>query len=240
MSDVHADANHVQIILHDDDETPIEFVIDLLHSVFDKPMDDAIKLTETVDRDGQASCGTYSSDAAEEMLEAARQRVLAAGHPLRITSQAIADSGDGRCQLCGVLASKNRLSLKGVSTPICDECMYEITNTLHEVGRNLEFQYACDALAWHFAGIPSRGITDAVNVLVFPIWQLLPWLLFGCRNSQQRPSATCLRRGNATGPTRRFQEPGHMGCRAVALSNSVRLIHNRGNLACCPDFKLRA
>jgi hypothetical protein len=94
--------------------------------------------------------------------------------------------------------------------------------------------------AWRFAGIPSTGITDAVNVLVFPIWQLLPWLLFGCRNSQQRPSATCLRRGNATGPTRRFQEPGHMGCRAVALPNLMRLIHNRGNLACCPDFKLRA
>jgi hypothetical protein len=93
--------------------------------------------------------------------------------------------------------------------------------------------------AWRFAGIPSTGITDAVNVLVFPIWQLLSWLLFGCRNSQQRPSATCLRRGNATGPTRRFQEPGHMGCRAVALPNSVRLIHNRGNLACCPDFNVR-
>jgi ATP-dependent Clp protease adapter protein ClpS len=155
MSDVHADADHVQIIFHDDDETPIEFVIDLLHSVFDKPMDDAIKLTETVDRDGQASCGIYSSDTANEMLEAARQCVVAAGHPLRITSQAIADNCDGRCQLCGALASKNRLSLKGVSTPICDECMYEITNNLHEVGRNLEFQYACNALAWHFAGIPQ-------------------------------------------------------------------------------------
>jgi hypothetical protein len=43
---------------------------------------------------------------------------------------------------------------------------------------------------------------------------------------------------NATGPNRRFHEPGHMGCRAVALPNSVRLIRNRGNLACCPDFAL--
>ena len=94
MSDVHADANHVQIIFHDDDDTPVEFVIDLLHTVFDKPMDDAIKLTKTVDRDGQASCGIYSNDTANEMLEAARQCVLAAGHPLRITSQAIADNGD--------------------------------------------------------------------------------------------------------------------------------------------------
>src|SRR5271155_5302448 len=44
--------------------------------------------------------------------------------------------------------------------------------------------------------------------------------------------------GNAPGPTRRFHEPGHMGCRAVALPNSVRLIHNRGNLACCSNFKV--
>jgi hypothetical protein len=28
------------------------------------------------------------------------------------------------------------------------------------------------------------GITDAVEVLVFLIWQLPHWLLFGCRNSQ--------------------------------------------------------
>jgi ATP-dependent Clp protease adapter protein ClpS len=155
MSDVHAEAGHLQVIFHDDDETPMEFVIDLLHSIFDKPIDAAIKLTKTVDRDGQASCGTYSSAVANEMLEAARQRVLASGHPLRITSQAIADNGDGRCQLCGVLDSKNRLSLKGVSTPICDDCMYEITTNLHEVGRNLEFEHACDALTWHFAGIPQ-------------------------------------------------------------------------------------
>jgi hypothetical protein len=98
---------------------------------------------------------------------------------------------------------------------------------------------ALEGPAWRFAGISSTRIADAVKVLVFPIWQLLPWLLFGCRNSQQRPSATCLRRGNATGPTRRFHGPDNMGCRAVALPNSVRLIDNRGNLACGPDFKVR-
>jgi hypothetical protein len=34
--------------------------------------------------------------------------------------------------------------------------------------------------------------------------------------------------GNAAGPNRRLHAPGHMGCRAVALQNSVRLIHNLG------------
>jgi hypothetical protein len=74
----------------------------------------------------------------------------------------------------------------------------------------------------------EHRVTDSVEILLFLIWQLLHWLLFGCKNSQKRPRATC---GNAAGPNRRFHEPGHMGCRAVALPNSVRL-DNRGNLAC--------
>jgi hypothetical protein len=44
--------------------------------------------------------------------------------------------------------------------------------------------------AWRFAGIPSTGITHAVEVLVFLIWQLLNWLLFGCKNSQEWPRTT--------------------------------------------------
>jgi hypothetical protein len=40
------------------------------------------------------------------------------------------------------------------------------------------------------------GVTDAVEILVFLIWQLLHWLLFGCQNSQKRPRATYLRRGS--------------------------------------------
>ena len=44
--------------------------------------------------------------------------------------------------------------------------------------------------AWRFAGIPSVGITHAVEVLVFLIWQLLNWLLFGCENSQEWPRTT--------------------------------------------------
>jgi hypothetical protein len=47
----------------------------------------------------------------------------------------------------------------------------------------------------------EHGVTDAVETLLFLIWQLLHWLLFGCKNSQKRPRATC---GNAAGPNLRF------------------------------------
>jgi hypothetical protein len=82
---------------------------------------------------------------------------------------------------------------------------------------------ALEGPTWRFARIPSMGVTDAVEILVFLIRQLLHWLLFGCKNSQtarRGPRATC---GNAAGPDRRFYEPGHRGYRTVALPNSVRL-----------------
>jgi hypothetical protein len=46
---------------------------------------------------------------------------------------------------------------------------------------------ALEGLAWRFAGIPSMGVADAAEILVFLIWQLLHWLLFGCKNSQKGP-----------------------------------------------------
>jgi hypothetical protein len=46
---------------------------------------------------------------------------------------------------------------------------------------------ALEGPAWRVARIPSMGSRDAVEILVFLIWQLLHWLLFGCKNSQKRP-----------------------------------------------------
>ena len=157
MSDVHAEAGHLQLVFHDDEETPLEFVIELLHSLFNKPVSDAIKFAETVDTYGQAICGTYPRDIAHRLLEAARQRIRASGHPLLITSEAVAEgdeTANGHCKLCGALCNENRFPLKGIETLICDDCMYEITNNLPELTGKKQFDYACDALNWHFAGIP--------------------------------------------------------------------------------------
>jgi ATP-dependent Clp protease adapter protein ClpS len=43
MSDVQADARHREITFHDDDETPLPFVIELLQSVFKKQLADAFR-----------------------------------------------------------------------------------------------------------------------------------------------------------------------------------------------------
>jgi ATP-dependent Clp protease adapter protein ClpS len=48
MCDVHAEASHLHVIFHNDDETPEQFVVELLHSVFKKPVAHAARFAETV------------------------------------------------------------------------------------------------------------------------------------------------------------------------------------------------
>jgi ATP-dependent Clp protease adapter protein ClpS len=204
QGDVHAEAGDLQIIFHDDDETPEEFVIGLVHSVFKKQLADATRFADAVNQYGRASCGTYPREAANELLEAARQRIRDSGHPLRVTSEAVADAGDGPCKLCGALASKNRLSLKGVATLFCNDCMHEVTRRIHEVGRNLPFDYACDALTWHFAGIPRDQLVATsrqfpghmqadVQVAVDRLFSTSPIRFFGIHEEHRYETLTIAR-----------------------------------------------
>lgn len=151
MDDVRAETGYLQLIIHNDDETPPEFIVSLLHSVFDKPSAEATRFAQRMNTYGQASCGIYPRDVAESLLDAARQRIRVSGHSLRVTSAAAAESG--RCKLCDALCGDSGLSLGRVAALICDDCMYEITCTLPELTPSKQFGYACEALAWHFAGI---------------------------------------------------------------------------------------
>ena len=157
MSDVQAEPGLFQIIFRNDDETPVEFVVDLLHSVFKTSAADTTRFLEKIDKYGQAICGTYPRERANKLLASARRRIRAAGHSLLITSEAIAEDGempDDHCKLCGTLCSEDRHALEGAVAQICDDCLYEISRTLPEVAATRRFESACDALAWHFAGIP--------------------------------------------------------------------------------------
>ena len=111
MSDVQAEPGLLQIIFRNDNETPQEFVVDLLHSVFKKSAADTHQIAGKNRQYGQAVCGTYPRERANKLLAAARRRIRAAGHSLLITSEAVAEDGempDEHCKLCGTLSGENR------------------------------------------------------------------------------------------------------------------------------------
>jgi len=156
MSDVQADAGLLRIVFRNDNETPAEFVVDILHSVFKKSAAETARLLEKIDKYDLAVCGIYSRERANKLLAAARRRIRAAGHPLLITSEAVAeevDTPDDHCKLCGTLFDEDRHETEGAAALICDDCLYEISRTLPEMAGTRQFESACDAIAWHFAGI---------------------------------------------------------------------------------------
>src|ERR1700687_3505492 len=139
MSDVQSAPPYFQVIFHNDDETPMEFVIELLQSVFNKSTAAAIRFAERIDACGQAASGIYPGDLANELLEIAEQRIRAAGHRLLITSEAVADDVEmysGPCKICDALSIENQLKVKGLVAFFCDDCIHDITRNLPELIRN--------------------------------------------------------------------------------------------------------
>jgi ATP-dependent Clp protease adapter protein ClpS len=81
----------VQLVFHNDEDTPTEFVMHLLRDVFGKHAQDAFALTLLIHERDQAACGPYPPSVAQALLEAAQERITRAGHPLRITTEAAAE-----------------------------------------------------------------------------------------------------------------------------------------------------
>lgn len=71
------------VLLHNDDYTTMEFVVEILEGVFHKPSAEAFRLMMQVHTQGQALCGTYPYEIAETKVSAVHERAHEHGFPLR-------------------------------------------------------------------------------------------------------------------------------------------------------------
>ena len=76
-----------RVLLHNDDFTTMEFVVDVLRRVFDHPMEVAVRLMLQVHQQGQAVAGVYPRDIAETKTAQAQAAAEQAGMPLLITAE---------------------------------------------------------------------------------------------------------------------------------------------------------
>jgi ATP-dependent Clp protease adaptor protein ClpS len=77
------------VVIYNDDFTPVEFVITLLIEIFNKNITSAKTLTQTVHSDGQAVAGTYNSEIAEQKCLEAVAVSRSSGHPLQLKVERI-------------------------------------------------------------------------------------------------------------------------------------------------------
>ena len=74
-----------QIIINNDDVTPMDFVIDILETVFFKSRKDAETIMLKAHREGRAVVGVYSYDVAKSTLQRAQSIIHKTHYPLELT-----------------------------------------------------------------------------------------------------------------------------------------------------------
>ena len=82
-----------KVVMHNDDYTPMEFVVEILEKFFGMDRERATYVMLTVHTKGKAICGVYSRDVAETKAAQVNQYARQNEHPLLCEIEA-ADDGD--------------------------------------------------------------------------------------------------------------------------------------------------
>ena len=72
-----------QVLLLNDDYTPMEFVVAIIQEYFNKDRETATQIMLKVHRDGKGMCGAYPKDIASTKVELVLTHARKAGHPLQ-------------------------------------------------------------------------------------------------------------------------------------------------------------
>jgi ATP-dependent Clp protease adaptor protein ClpS len=73
------------VIMLNDDYTPMDFVVDVLKGVFRMTHEDAVSTMLKIHHNGEANCGTYTRDVAETKMEIAVNMAKNHEYPLQCT-----------------------------------------------------------------------------------------------------------------------------------------------------------
>ena len=77
------------VVLLNDDYTPMQFVVDILESVFEKMPAEAHRIMMQVHLNGRGIAGVYPWEVAETKADKVASLASSAGHPLRATVEEV-------------------------------------------------------------------------------------------------------------------------------------------------------
>ena len=77
-----------QVVLLNDDYTPMEFVVMVLQEFFQRDLETATQIMLKIHHEGRGVCGVYSKDVAATKVELVLAAAKRSGHPLQCTMEA--------------------------------------------------------------------------------------------------------------------------------------------------------
>lgn len=78
-----------RVLLHNDDYTTMEFVVEILQGVFNKPPAEAMRIMLLVHKKGKGVCGVFTAEVAETKVELVHQLARANGYPLQCSMEKV-------------------------------------------------------------------------------------------------------------------------------------------------------
>ena len=76
-----------KVLIHNDDYTTMDFVVEILTLVFNKPPEEAIEIMLNVHRKGIGVCGVYTYEISETKVETVHALAREHGFPLKCTME---------------------------------------------------------------------------------------------------------------------------------------------------------
>ena len=76
-----------QVVLLNDDYTPMEFVVMVLQEYFNRDLETATQIMLKIHHEGKGVCGVYSKDVAATKVELVLAAARRGGHPLQCTME---------------------------------------------------------------------------------------------------------------------------------------------------------
>ena len=76
-----------KVLLHNDDYTTMEFVVEVLMVVFHKSAAESTRIMLNVHRKGRGLCGIYTRDVAETKMETVHTLAMERGFPLKCSME---------------------------------------------------------------------------------------------------------------------------------------------------------
>ena len=78
-----------QVVMMNDDYTPMEFVVVVIQEFFGKDLEAATAIMLKIHLDGKGVCGVYSKDVAATKVDQVLEAAHKAGHPLKCLSEPV-------------------------------------------------------------------------------------------------------------------------------------------------------
>ncbi|MBR7801293.1 ATP-dependent Clp protease adapter ClpS [Undibacterium fentianense] len=78
-----------QVVLLNDDYTPMEFVVAIIQEYFNKDQETAMQIMLKVHIEGRGVCGVYTKDVAFTKVELVLTHAKQAGHPLQCVMEEV-------------------------------------------------------------------------------------------------------------------------------------------------------